>query len=338
MITNKQMKFRRQIILLAALLVAACISLSSCSGKKTKVYQMGILCGLDYIGIIPDSFKAKMAELGYIEGKNIVYDIQRTNFEPVRGKQILEQFVKDEVDLIFTFPTEVSMAAKAATRGTEIPVLFAIANIEGTGLVDSVRQPGGHITGVRYPGPDLAIKRFEIMRELVPDAKRMWIPYQRGYPIVANQMEALHPVAKAAGITLIEFPADNASELQAELDARGKLDDVGFDAILFIPEPLSCTNDAYAVMGKFAYEHKMPIGGIMMQVGKYGSIFGINVDVPKTGRQAAILADKILRGTPASTIPVVSSESYLEINYKVAKEFGINVSEGLLARAGNIIR
>ncbi len=336
---SKQIKSKKQILFLI-LLVVVCVFLSSCGEKtqKEKVYRVGILCGLDYIGIIPDSFKAKMTELGYIEGENIAYDIQRTNFEPEKERQILEKFVKDGVDLIFTFPTEVSMAAKAATQGTEIPVVFAIANIEGTGLVDSVRKPGGNITGVRYPGPDLAIKRFEVMRELAPEAKRMWVPYQRGYPIVANQMEALYPVAQAAGITLIEFPADDAAEVQAELDERNKLDDIGFDAIFFIPEPLSCTDDAFEAMAKFAYEHKIPIGGILMQVGEYGSIFGINVDVPKTGQQAAILIDKILRGTPAGTTPVVSSESYLEINYKVAKEFGINVSEGLLSRADKIIR
>ena len=91
-------------------------------------------------------------------------------------------------------------------------------------------------------------------------------------------------------------------------------------------------------MGKFVYEHKIPIGGVLMQVGNYGSIFGINVNVPKTGRQAAVLADKILKGTPAGTIPVVSSEGYLEINYKVAQELGVTVPEGLLSRADRIIR
>ncbi len=312
---------------------------SDCGRKdQNNVYKVGILCGLDYITVLSEGFKDKMAELGYIEGENIVYNCQGTNFEPEREKEILKQFIKDSSDLILTFPTEVSMAAKFATQGTGIPVIFAIANIEGTNLVESVVKPGGNITGVRYPGPDLVIKRFEFMHELAPEAKRMWVPYQRDYPIISSQMEVLYPVAEAAGVTLIEFPADDAAEIQAELDARKKADNIDFDAIFFIPEPLSCTDDAFEVMGKFAYEHKIPIGGVLMQVGKYGSIFGINVNVPKTGRQAAVLADKILKGNPAGTIPVVSSEGYLEINYKVAQELGVTVPEGLLSRADRIIR
>jgi putative ABC transport system substrate-binding protein len=338
MVLSRYIRFRWQ-MLHAVLLVGICLFLSSCSEKKPKVYRVGILCGLDYIATIPDSFKSKMTELGYIEGKNIIYDIQRTNFEPDREEQILKKFVKDKVDLIFTFPTEVSMAAKAAAQGTNIPVLFCFANIEDTGLVQSVRQPSGNITGVRYPGPDLAIKRFEIMRELAPSAKRMWIPYQRGYPIVASQMEVLRPAAAAVGVTLEEAPADNAAELQTILDARAKKSaNIGMDAILFLAEPLAVTSDAFAVMGKFAAEHRLPIGGALMLVEGYGSVFGVNVDIVTTGKQAAVLADKILRGTPAGTIPVVSAESFFEINYKASQELGLSVSEGLLSRADKIIR
>jgi putative ABC transport system substrate-binding protein len=339
MVINKKISFGRQ-ILSFIFLAMFCVFLNSCSKKtqENKVYRVGILCALDYIAAIPDGFKARMNELGYEEGDNIIYDIQRTNFEPEKERKILEKFIKDRVDLIFTFPTEVSMAAKEATQGTGISVIFSFANIEGTGLVNSVRQPGGNITGVRYPGPDLAIKRFEVMRELAPDAERIWIPYQRGYPIVDSQLEVLRPAAASAGVKLIEFPADDAAELQAELDARRKSRDIGMDAILFIAEPLAVTPDAFEVMGRFAYEQKLPIGGALMVVGDYGSIFGINVDIPKTGRQAAALADKILKGTPAGTIPVVSSESFLQINYKAAKQLRVKVPEGLLMRADEIIR
>jgi putative ABC transport system substrate-binding protein len=321
-----------------ALLVAGCVISSGCVTETEKVYKVGILCGLDYIADISDGFKDKMTELGYVEGENIIYELQTTNFEPEKEKQILNQFVEDNVDLIFTFPTEVSMFAKEATEGTDVPVVFCFANIEDTGLVESVRQPGGHITGVRYPGPDLAIKRFEIMLEMAPDAKRVWIPYQRGYPIVESQMEVLYPVAEAAGVTLIEFPADNAAELQAGLDAIAAPGVIDIDFILFIAEPLAVTPDAFEVMGRFASENNVPIGGALMEVGGYGSIFGVNVDIMKTAEQAAVLADKVLRGMDAGTIPVVSSESYFEINYNAVQEFGLNVSEGLLARADKIIR
>jgi len=334
----KQVKSR----LFTVLLVIVCTSfllLSHCKKNvQNKVYKVGILCGLDYIHMLTDGFRQKMTELGYIEGENIIYNYQRTNFEPEKENEILKAFIEDSCDLILTFPSEVSMAAKAVTQGTGVPVVFAIANIEGTNLVHSVTEPGGNITGVRFPGPDLAIKRFEFLHELAPEAKRIWLPYQRNYPIVSSQMEVLYPVAEAAGVTLIEFPADDAAEIRAELDAREQSNRIDFDAIFFIPEPLSCTEDAFEVMGEFAYKYKMPIGGILMEVGNYGSIFGINVDVPKTGQQAAVLADKILKGKDAGTIPVVSSESYLEINYKAAQELGVPVPEGLLSRADRIIR
>jgi putative ABC transport system substrate-binding protein len=326
-----------QRILILIPLVFACMFFNGC-GEKAKTYKVGILCGLDYIAAIPDGFKEKMAELGYTEGKNIIYDIQRTNFEPDREKQILKQFVKDRVDLIFTFPTEVSMTAKAVTRGTNIPVLFCFANIEDTHLVENIRHPGENITGVRYPGPDIAIKRFEIMQELVPKAKRMLVPYQRGYPIVASQMKALYPVAASSGVKLEELPANDAAEIQAFLDKRAKSADLGMDAILFVAEPLAVTADAFAVMGKFAYKHKIPIGGALISVGDYGSIFGVNVDIVKSGKQAATLAAKILQGTPAGSIPVVSAESFFEIDCKAAQHFDLNLSEGLLSRADRIIR
>src|SRR4030042_3121201 len=159
--------------------------------KTEKVYHVGILSGLDYFADTTDGFRAKMTELCYIEGKNIVYDVEKTNIDITSYRNILKKFVDEKVDMIFVFPTEASLEAKAIAQGTGIPVVFANVNIEDTGLVNSVREPGGNISGVRFSGPDLALRRFEILHELVPQAKRVWIPYQRGYPIIANQLEAL---------------------------------------------------------------------------------------------------------------------------------------------------
>jgi putative ABC transport system substrate-binding protein len=312
--------------------------LSGCGTEKPKVYRVGILCGLDFAASTVDGFKEGMTELGYVEGQNIVYDVQKTDFDMAAYKSILQKFVADKVDLIFVFPTEASQEAKAATQGTDIPVVFSVANIEDTGLVNSVREPGGNITGVRYPGPDIAIRRFEIMLELVPQATRMWIPYQRGYPIVDSQLEVLRPAATAVGVTLIEAPADNAAELEGDLQARAQSADIGMDAILIIPEPLGVTADAFLVMARFAAEHRIPIGGALMEVEGYGSLFDVGIDHFNTGKQAAPLADKVLRGTLPGTIPVVSSESYLKINHRLAQELGLTVPEDLLGMATEIIR
>jgi putative ABC transport system substrate-binding protein len=322
-----------------ALVIIMGLLLAGCGGAQTpRVYRVGILSGLDFFADTVDGFKAGMTELGYVEGQDIVYDVQKTNFDMAAYKSMLKKFVDDKVDLIFVFPTEASQEAKAATQGTGIPVVFANAFTEDTGLVDSVRQPGGDITGVRWVGPDLALRRFEIMREMVPNAKRMWIPYQRGYPIVNSQLAALRPTAASAGITLLEFPADNAAEVKAELDGRAKSADIGMDAILFLAEPLTTTPDAFEIIGKFAAEHKIPIGGALIQVGEYESIFGLTPQSIPQGKQAAFLADKILRGTPAGSIPVVSAENYLQINYTAAQELGLTVPEGLLSQAAEIIR
>ncbi len=329
----------RQLTLIIVLSLSLCILSSGCTQTQPeqKVYNVAILSGLDFLADTTDGFKEGMENLGYVEGENIVYDVQIAP-APIGNQEIIQKFVDDKVDLIFAFPTEASMETKEVAAGTGVPVVFAIANIEDTGLVDSVRQPGGDITGVRYPGPDIAIKRFEIMQELVPDAKIIWIPYQRGYPIVASQMEVLRQPAEDAGITLIEFPADNAAELQAELDRRDTLDDIGIDAIMAVAEPLFVTPDAFEVMGKFAYEHQIPIGGAIMLVGGYGSIFGVHVNDVEVGKQAATLADKILKGTPAGTIPVVSAENFFEINYTVAENLGVTVPEGLLSMADEVFR
>jgi len=216
--------------------------------------------------------------------------------------------------------------------------LFTFANIEDTGLVESVRHPGGNITGVRYPGPDIAIKRFEILLELVPEAKRIIIPYQRGYPIVASQLKAVLPVARKLNIRIDEVPASNAIELWTNLEAAAAVQNHKIDAILFIAEPLAVMPENFKVIAEFAAKHHIPVGGALMSVGPYHSIFGVNVMMRDAGREAALLADKILRGIPAGTIPVVSAENYIEINYLEAQRLGLKVNEGLLSIAHRIIR
>jgi len=334
MLQNKIGNWHRLLVIV----VVVGLLLSGCGKPEPKVYRVGVLSGLSYVANITDGFKEGMAELGYIEGENIVYDVQATDFDMAFYQNAAQKFVADKVDLIFVFPTEATIEVKTAVEGTDIPVVFNYVSIEGTGLVNSVREPGGNMTGVRYPGPDIAVKRFEIMRAIAPEAKRIWLPFQRDYPIVESQLEALRPVAAAEGVTLIEFPASSPEELEADLSARAQQDDLGIDAILFLSEPLAVTPEYFMVMARFAREQKLPIGGAYIEAGGYASLFGVVPNSIDSGKLAAPIADKIFQGTSAGTIPVVSPEHFIQINYKEAQELGLTVPEGMLNQADEIIR
>jgi putative ABC transport system substrate-binding protein len=328
----------RQQIPLVTLLVMFCVFLSGCGKKTQKVYRVGIVSGAEPFTDIAVGFKAKMTELGYLEGKNIVYDFQRLNADSAGVKRAVRKFVADKVDLIFAFPTEPALAAKAATEGTNTPVVFAMAGIEGNNLVESVSKPGGNITGVRFPGPELTVKRLTFLLDLLPDAKRVYLIYDPNYPNAPMALGGLRPTASALGITLVEDPVNNVEEMQASLQARAALDDIGIDAILLMPDILDHSPDGFGAILKFANEHKVPIGGGMDFTADLGALFSFVPDNVLQGRMAAPLADKIFKGTPAGSIMVVTPQSHLRLNYKVIQELELTVPEGMLSRADEIIR
>lgn len=313
------------------------LTASACRDRP-RTYRVGILSANDVFAASADGFKAGLAELGYVEGRNVTYLQERTNFEPAAERRILSRFVDEGVDLIFVFPTEASLRAKAATHGTAIPVVFASATVEGVDLVASVRVPGGNLTGVRYPGPAIAVKRLEVLHDLAPRARRIWVPYQRGYVTIPSQLEALRPAAAAAGLTLVEYAAADASELRAYLDTQAALKDVGFDAILIVSGPLALSSEGFEAIGRFALPRRMPVGGVMRTGGGYTSLFGVAVDHFKVGRQASALADKVLRGISAGTIPVESPEVAMEISLSAATALGLAPREGLLREAARVVR
>jgi putative tryptophan/tyrosine transport system substrate-binding protein len=320
-------------------MVVIAMLLSGCgAAQETKVYRVGILSGFEFFYPAVDGFKAKMAELGYVEGEHIVYDVQTAPVDIEAYRSIAEKFVADQVDLIFVFPTEASMEVKAATQGTNIPVIFDLAftDVEGIDLIESIREPGGNITGVRFPSSEIASKRLQILLELAPDAKQVFVPYFEGYPNVPGQLDAIDTLAESAGVTLVKFGTTNPEELQAELDRQAASDEL--DAILLLAEPISATPAFFTLLGKYSYEQKIPIGGTLISIDGYSTIFGLLPQAYQTGEHAAVMADKIFSGTSAGTIPVVTAEGLFTINVDAAQELDVTVPDGLLKQADEILQ
>ncbi len=335
---SKRISFVWPILFVLILVFAGYVLLSSGSKKLQKVYRVGIVSGAETFTSIATGFKAKMAKLGYIEGTNIVYDFHKLEADPAGVERAVSKLVEDRVDLIFAFPTEPALAAKSAVEGTDIPVVFAMAGIEGDNLVESISRPGGNITGVRYPGPELTAKRLEILHELVPDAKRVYLIYNPNYPTASMALGGLRPNASLFGITLVEETVGSIEELKATLQARAESDDIGIDAILIMPDIINNSPEGFGAILRFANEHRVPIGGGMDFTADLGATFSFVPDNTEQGVMAASLADRIFKGEPAGAIMVVTPPAHLCINYKVIKELGLKLPQGLLSRSDEIIR
>ncbi|MES2006653.1 MAG: ABC transporter substrate-binding protein [Patescibacteria group bacterium] len=299
-----------------------------------KVYHVGVLNALDYFGPAVDGFKSKMTELGYVEGKNIIYDIEK-GAAPVGNQTIIKKFVDDHVDLIVAFPTEASLEAKEGTKGTSIPVISIAASTEDTGLIESVQHPGGNLTGVRFPIPEVAAKRLEILHELVPKAKHIWVPYLKDYPTIPVGLGALEELTKEYGITITAVPFATPDEMASYLAAHEK--QPGIDAVLTIPEPLSILPPFINQIYAFADAHNIPVAGAEVLETGGGPIFSLIPNASTMGTLAAPLADKIFKGADPGTIPIVTSSSVFEINYTRIQELGLTVNESLLSTADKII-
>jgi putative ABC transport system substrate-binding protein len=332
---NFQGKSRKVWVLLTWLITLALL-LSGCGQAKPKVYHVGILSGFDFQGSIPDGFKNAMTELGYIEGENIVYDLQETHGVDMQAYQdIVQKFVDDDVDLILSFPTEASMVAKEVTEGSGVPVLFSYAASEG--LVESVQAPGGNITGVRYPLTDVGVRRFEVTLQLVPDAKKVLVPYFTDYPILPPQFEAIAPLAEAAGVTIIKAPVTSGEEMQAFLDKLQTESEPDIDAIMFLIGPAGVSPDIVSVVAQFSEEYQIPVTTNLIFPDDTWTISDVNIGYDASGELAAPLADKIFQGVPAGTIPAVTPEPYLYINLIATQKLGLEVPEDLMLLADKLV-
>jgi putative ABC transport system substrate-binding protein len=312
--------------------------LSGCA-KTPKVYRVGILGGADTMSAAVDAFKARMTELGYVEGKNIAYDVQKSNADPAEEKRISGKFATDKVDLVFAFPGQTARSVKVALQGTNIPIVFAIAVLEGTDLVDSVRSPGGNITGVRNPGTEETLKSFESLLEFTPRFERIMVIYDPNYPTTPSALGALRPAALSSNVTLQEVHVTRIQDTQAVLQGLEESGDATMDAIMLLQDTIPRSSEATGLIVKFADARRVPVaGGPYALVRNGGVVLSVASDLVETGGLAASLADKILKGTPAGTIPVVSPQPRLYINYTKAQELGLTVPQGLLKQATEIIR
>jgi putative ABC transport system substrate-binding protein len=276
------------------------------------------------------AFLQRLRELGWAEGRTVAIEIRWAEGRNERYAEIAAEFVRLKVDVIVTSGAAV-LAAKEAT--SVIPIVFAAANdpVAG-GLVASLARPGGNVTGLSIQGSDLAGKRLEFLREVVPGVRRLAVIGNVGNPTAVLEMGEVVAAARTLGLDVVRLEIRRAEEIVPAFEAlQGRT-----EALYISIDPFLNANRIR--INTLANVARLPtIAGVGEWV-EAGSLMSYGANFPDLFRRAGDLVNKILRGTKPGDIPVEQPTKFdLVINLTIAKALGLEVPPTLLARADEVI-
>ena len=277
-----------------------------------------------------DAFRAGLRNLGYVEGKNIQIEFRFADGDNGRLSGLVAQLIGLNVDVIVAYATGVPAARRMTAT---IPIVMAtFGDAVATGIVANLSRPGGNVTGSTFFSPELAAKRLELLKEVVPSLTRVGVLLIRDNEMNGPSLEVMEVTAKALGVGLEPFeargPVDFESAFSAWTTKQIGAVVVGDHAFLV------SNTDAIAAL---ATKHRFPsIGPLELAVS--GGLVAYGVNFPEMYRRAPVFVDKILKGAKPGDIPVEQvTKIQTIVNIRTAKALGIEVPTSLLLRADEMI-
>jgi putative tryptophan/tyrosine transport system substrate-binding protein len=313
---------------------AAAFPLAARAQQSDKVYRIGYL-GLASAAAQATRMKALregLAAQGYIEGKNIVIQEQRLEsaYDQLQLAKLAAQLVDLKPDVIVTHGPG-ALAAKHAT--STIPIVIAqTGDAVATGVVASLAHPGGNVTGMTFFGPELAAKRLELLKEVVPDLAHAGALITPENPMGRPYVAAMKLMAQSLKLELSEFAVRKPTDLEGVFAAMAAKP-VG--AFVTMEEPVLIYNAEASA--RLAEKYRLPGCGFV-EFAQAGGFAGYGVDFPDMWRHAATFVGKILRGAKPGDLPLEQPTKFVTIvNLKTARAIGIEAPPTLLARADEVI-
>jgi len=276
------------------------------------------------------AFVDRIRELGWTEDRDVAIEYRWTEGVPEAVTEIARDLVQRKVDVIVTYG---SAASKLKQATTSIPIVFAIAvDPLGTGLVASLSHPSENVTGLSVQSTDLAGKRLELLREVIPRLRRLAIIFDAGYPAAARGNMEVQAAASTLGIEVAPHEIRRAEDIASVFYA---LKDHA-DALYVVENALVSANSVQ--IGTLALNAKVPMMFNVGDVAQIGSFLSYGPDFPTMFARAAELVDKILRGAKPGNLPVEQPNKFnLVVNLKTAKTLGLTVPDRVLALADEVI-
>ena len=280
-----------------------------------------------------DAFFDSLRDLGYVNERIIAIDYLSADGRGERFPALAAECVRLNADIIVVSTTPSARAAKEATRTIPI-VMIALGDPMGTGLVDSLAQPGGNVTGMSLMVPELAAKRLGLLKEAVRGLSRVLVLSYLADPIAPLQVTALKVAARSLGMTLLIQDIWSGDDLEAAFNAGTR---ERAEGLLTTAESLFIVHRAR--VSELAARHKLPaIYPFSIQVTDGGGLMAYEADIFDLHRRAAVYVDRILKGAKPSDLPVQQpTKLKFTINLKTAKALGLNLPNSILALADEVI-
>jgi putative tryptophan/tyrosine transport system substrate-binding protein len=297
--------------------------------QVTKIPRIGIVTG---ISADPSSrikiFRQALQELGYFEGKNILFEYRDNEGDRSRVLGIVAGLVRLKVDVIFSTQAIVIREAKQATK--TIPIVMAITpDPVASGLVDSLARPGGNITGFTSATRDLSGKRLELLTPMIPRLSRIGI--LSGFGAFKDYEDAARSLKVPLQILEVQAPtADLPRLFQVAVKER-------VSAIITTSVPsLSVHRKQIADL---ALQHQLPLMSESVTVVEAGGLASYDAHRDEIYRRAVFYVDKILKGAKPADLPVEEATKFeMVVNLKTAKQIGLTIPPNVLARADRVIK
>jgi ABC-type uncharacterized transport system substrate-binding protein len=333
---EKDMKKKFTVLALYVMLFALC---GSAAAQQTgKIFRIGYLDSSTASGsaVLLDAFRQELSKLGWIEGKNITIEYRFADQKPERQRELAAELVRLKVDIIVVSGIGVALAAKKAT--TTIPLVMTRAGDPvALGLVASLAQPGGNITGVSTLSWDLITKRLEVLKDAIPKLARVGVLSQGGTVEGSDSavLKELRPAAAALKLKL--------DEIETQRDAKGlenalqtaKQKHVGAIMTTGAPFFFSERKRFFELVNK----HRLPAIYSQKEYVDDGGLMSYGTDYEDLFRRAAVYVDKILKGAKPADLPVQQATKFeLVVNLKAAKQIGLTIPVRVLERANQVIR
>ena len=319
----------RLVTAVALLLLAAPLAEAQ---QTKKMPRIGVLGGQSP-EISPPilALREGLRELGYVEGQNIAIEWRWAQGKFERFPDLAAELVKLRVDIIVAATTAGAQAAQRATRTIPIVMGF-VSDPVALGLVANLARPGGNITGLAVPTPEIAGKRLQFLREVAPTVARIAVLSDPGDPL-ATDLRGAETAARTSGVQLRVWEARGSDELDRAFAAIAR---EGVAGILILPSTALYANRAR--IAQLAVKHRLPTSGWTRDLPKAGCLMSYGANQADVVRRAAYFVDKILKGAKPGDLPVEQPTKFeLVINMKTAKALGLMIPPSLLGRADQVI-